>query len=156
MGLSYEIGAFIGGVILATSPISLYIAERLKPLRDFFLVLFFFSVGAELDIVLLFEVFFPTLLLALLLVAIKPGVFAALLRWQGETAATGWEVGYRLGQASEFSLLVSYVAAGAALLSKEAAHVIQGATVITLVLSSYAVIFRYPSPIAISARLRRD
>ncbi len=119
-------------------------------------MLFFFSVGAELNVALLLDVFFPTLLLALLLVAIKPSVFALLLKWQGEASATSWEVGYRLGQASEFSLLVSYVAAGAALLSIEAAHVIQGATVLTLVLSSYAVIFRYPSPIAISARLRRD
>lgn len=156
LGLSFAIGAFVAGVSLATSPIAQYIAESLRPLRDFFLVLFFFSVGAELDIGLLLEVFFPTLLLALLLVAIKPSVFALLLRWQGETGSTAWEVGYRLGQASEFSLLVSYVAVGAALLSEEAAHVIQGATVITLVLSSYAVIFRYPSPIAVSARLRRD
>jgi Kef-type K+ transport system membrane component KefB len=147
LGLSFAIGAFVAGVSLATSPIAQYIAESLRPLRDFFLVLFFFSVGAELDI---------GLLLALLLVAIKPSVFALLLRWQGETGSTAWEVGYRLGQASEFSLLVSYVAVGAALLSEEAAHVIQGATVITLVLSSYAVIFRYPSPIAVSARLRRD
>mgnify|MGYP002064701929 CR=1 FL=1 len=38
----------------------------------------------------------------------------------------------------------------------EAAHVVQGATVLTLLVSSYLVIFRYPSPIAISARLRRD
>ena len=155
-GLSFEIGAFVAGVSLATSPIAQYIAESLRPLRDFFLVLFFFSVGAELNIALLLEVFFPTLLLALALVAIKPSVFAILLKWQGEAGATAWEVGYRLGQASEFSLLVSYVAVGAALLSKEAAHVIQGATVITLILSSYAVIFRYPSPIAISAKLRRD
>ncbi|MDH3642290.1 MAG: cation:proton antiporter [Gammaproteobacteria bacterium] len=155
-GLSFEIGAFVAGVSLATSPIAQYIAESLRPLRDFFLVLFFFSVGAELDILLLGDVLFPTLLLALALVALKPGVFALLLTWQGEAKETSWEVGYRLGQASEFSLLLSYVAASAALVSIEAAHVIQGATVITLLLSSYAVIFRYPSPIAISERLRRD
>ncbi len=155
-GLSFEIGAFVAGVSLATSPISQYIAESLRPLRDFFLVLFFFSVGAGLNVVLLMDVFLPTLLLALALVAIKPGTFALLLKWQGEESTTSWEVGYRLGQASEFSLLVSYVAAGAALLSVEAAHVIQGATVLTLLISSYIVVFRYPSPIALSAELRRD
>ena len=155
-GLSFAIGAFVAGVSLATSPIAQYIAENLRPLRDFFLVLFFFSVGAGLDVMLLMDVFFPTLLLALVLVTVKPGTFALLLNWQGEERSTSWEVGYRLGQASEFSLLVSYVALGAGLLGKEAAHVIQGATVLTLLLSSYAVIFRYPSPIAISARLRRD
>jgi hypothetical protein len=95
-------------------------------------------------------------LLAVVVVALKPLVFAALLRWQGETRETAWEAGYRLGQASEFSLLVSYVAVGSALIGSEAAHVIQGATVLTLVMSTYAVIFRYPSPIAINPRLRRD
>ena len=155
-GLSLAIGAFIAGVALATSPIALYIAESLRPLRDFFLVLFFFTVGAALDVRLLLEVALPTGLLAALLMLLKPGVFSVLLRWQGEKPATAWEVGYRLGQASEFSLLVSYVAITAGLLGKEAAHVVQGATVLTLVVSSYLVIFRYPSPIAVRAELRRD
>jgi Kef-type K+ transport system membrane component KefB len=155
-GLSFEIGAFVAGVSLATSPISQYIAEHLRPLRDFFLVLFFFSVGAELNMSLLMEVFFPTILLAMALIALKPATFALALKTQGEPASSSWEVGYRLGQASEFSLLLSYVAASALLLGPEAAHVIQGATVLTLVISSYIVIFRYPSPIAISAELRRD
>ncbi len=53
IGLSYEIGAFIAGVSLATSPIAQYIAEHLKPLRDFFLILFFFTVGASLNLGLL-------------------------------------------------------------------------------------------------------
>jgi len=156
LGLSFEIGAFIAGVSLATSPIAQYIAENLRPLRDFFLVLFFFSVGAELDIALLLELLLPTILLAVALVLAKPLVFAALLRWQGEAPETAREAGYRLGQASEFSLLVSYVAGASALIGTEAAHVIQGATVLTLIMSTYAVIFRYPTPIAINPRLRRD
>ena len=155
-GLSLAIGAFVAGVALATSPIALYIAESLRPLRDFFLVLFFFAVGAAIDIRLLMQVALPTGLLAILLLLIKPGVFRALLGWQGESASTGWEVGYRLGQGSEFSLLVSYVALSAGLLGTEAAHVVQGATVLTLVVSSYLVVFRYPSPIAVRPELRRD
>jgi len=155
-GLSFEIGGFIAGVSLATSPISQYIAEHLRPLRDFFLVMFFFSVGAGLNMHLLLQVFFPTVLLAMALIAAKPVTFALALKAQGEDKDSSWEVGYRLGQASEFSLLLSYVAGTAALLGKEAAHVIQGATVLTLVISSYIVIFRYPSPIAVSEALRRD
>lgn len=156
MGLSFEIGAFVAGVALAISPISQYIAESLRPLRDFFLVLFFFSVGAGLDMQTMLHVLPPIILLALAIVVAKPVVFATLLKWQGETPDTAWESGYRLGQASEFSLLLSYVAAETALLGEEASHLIQGATVITLVLSTYVVIFRYPSPIAVSSRLRRD
>ena len=153
--LSWEIGAFVAGVSLATSPIAQYITENLRPLRDFFLVLFFFSVGAAIDPMLLLEVWMPTLLLALVLVAAKPPVFRALLQWRREPREVATEVGFRLGQASEFSLLLVFVA-GAALVSAEAAHVVQGATVLTLLLSTYLVIFRYPSPIAVTAALRRD
>jgi Kef-type K+ transport system membrane component KefB len=155
-GLSFEIGAFVAGVSLATSPISQYIAEALRPLRDFFLVLFFFSVGAEMDVALLMDVLLPTVFLAAALIVAKPATFALALKVQKETPETSWEVGYRLGQMSEFSLLLSYVALGTGLLSTEAALIIQGATVLTLLVSSYLVIFRYPSPIAPTARLRRD
>ncbi|MCE2424011.1 MAG: cation:proton antiporter [Pseudomonadales bacterium] len=153
--LSWEIGAFVAGVSLANSPIAQYITENLRPLRDFFLVLFFFSVGAAIDPTMMLHVWLPTLLLALILVGAKPPVFRALLRWQKESDGVSREVGFRLGQASEFSLLLVFVA-GAGLISGEAAHVVQGATVLTLLLSSYLVVFRYPSPIAISAELRRD
>jgi len=153
--LSFEIGAFVAGVSLANSPIANFITLELRPLRDFFLVLFFFSVGASIDLLLLLDVIVPTVVLAVTLVILKPLVFSGLLRWGGENASVSTEIGMRLGQASEFSLLVTYVA-GATLLTAEGAHVIQGATVITLLLSTYLVIFRYPSPIAVSARLRRD
>jgi Kef-type K+ transport system membrane component KefB len=155
-GLSFEIGAFVAGVSLATSPISQYIAEALRPLRDFFLVLFFFTVGAELDVGLMLEVLLPTLFLAAALIAAKPPTFAMALKAQKEPTNVSWEVGYRLGQMSEFSLLVSYLALTASLLTVESAHIIQGATVLTMLVSSYLVIFRYPSPIGISPELRRD
>ena len=155
LSLSWEIGAFVAGVSLANSPIAQYITENLRPLRDFFLVLFFFAVGAAINPSLLFEVWLPTLVLAIVLVACKPPVFQWLLRWQKESASVSREVGTRLGQASEFSLLLVFVA-GTTLLSAEAAHVVQGATVVTLLLSSYLVVFRYPSPIAVTEHLRRD
>ncbi|MEM7000325.1 MAG: cation:proton antiporter [Pseudomonadota bacterium] len=155
-GLSLEIGAFVGGVSLATSPIAQYIAESLRPLRDFFLVLFFFSVGASLNLALIPESWMAAVCLAVALIAIKPLVFAWLLKVQGETLDSAWEVGFRLGQASEFSLLLSYIAIAGGLLGERAAVVLQFATVLTLVISSYFVIFRYPSPIAPNPKLRRD
>ena len=59
LGLSEEIGAFIAGVTIATSPISQYIAGSLRPLRDFFLILFFFSVGARFDLGQLDRILLP-------------------------------------------------------------------------------------------------
>ncbi|PJE53543.1 cation:proton antiporter domain-containing protein [Marinomonas sp. BSi20584] len=155
-GLSAEMGAFIAGVALATSPISQYIATHLKPLRDFFLILFFFSIGASFNLDLLGLVIVPALILAISSMFIKPVVFRYLLKAIKEDASTSWEVGFRLGQISEFSLLIAYLAANIGLIGKEASHVIQATAILSFALSTYIVILNYPNPIAISDRLRRD
>jgi len=104
VGLSYEIGAFIAGVSIAASPIALYIAESLKPLRDFFLVMFFFSIGANFNLNYFQAVMVPAFIIAALMLLLKPVVFRVLLRQVSETKHVAWEVGVRLGQISEFSL----------------------------------------------------
>ncbi len=156
VGLSHEIGAFIAGVSVATSPIALYIANHLKPLRDFFLVLFFFSLGAGFKLELLGEVIVPSLVIAAFVLIIKPIVFRFLLFRISETSAKSWEIGFRLGQISEFSLLIVFIAASQALVSSNVSHVIQATAIITFLLSSYVVVFRFPTPIAASEKLRRD
>ena len=156
LGLSFEIGGFIAGVSLATSPIAQYIANHLKPLRDFFLVLFFFTVGASINLGLLSSLWMPIVALAFVILHVKPWTFRQLLQAQGESPDNAREVGVRLGQASEFSLLVSYMALSAGLLSTAGATILQTATVITLLVNSYWVVSRYPSPIAADPALRRD
>lgn len=156
LGLSEEIGAFIAGITIATSPISQYIAVNLKPLRDFFLVLFFFSVGARFDIGLLSEVLLAAVILASLVLVLKPVTYRFLLKGVSEKRSLAWDLGFRLGQASEFSLLIAYVAAGGALISSQASLLIQATTIITFFASSYIVVLNYPTPIAISDHLRRD
>jgi Kef-type K+ transport system membrane component KefB len=156
LGLSEEIGAFIAGVSIATSPIAQYIAVNLKPLRDFFLILFFFSVGARFDLALLDQVLAPALVLAILVLALKPVVYRFLLKGVSEHRGLAWNLGFRLGQSSEFSLLIAYVAAANAVISEEVSLLIQATTIITLLVSSYIVVLNYPTPIAISDRLRRD
>ncbi len=156
LGLSEEIGAFIAGITIATSPISQYIAVNLKPLRDFFLILFFFAVGARFEFSLMGQVWAPALLLSLLVLCLKPVVYRFLLKGVSEKRSLAWDLGFRLGQASEFSLLIAYVAVGSALISEQASLLIQATTIITLLASSYIVVLNYPTPIAISDRLRRD
>lgn len=155
-GLSAEIGAFIAGITLATSPISQYIAISLKPLRDFFLILFFFSLGARFDLGLLSDVLFASVVLAAAVLIIKPLVFRFLLGRQSESAGLAWDIGFRLGQISEFSLLIVFVASNAALIGEKASVLIQATAIITFLVSSYIVIFNYPNPIAVSDKLRRD
>lgn len=155
-GLSLEIGAFIGGISVATSPISQYIAVHLKPLRDFFLILFFFSLGASFNLGLLSEVILASSVLAACILIIKPITFRYLLGFIKEPADQSWEVGFRLGQISEFSLLIAFLATSTAIIGTNASHVIQATAIITFILNSYVVIFRFPSPIAVSDKLRRD
>ncbi|MFT7137617.1 MAG: Kef-type K+ transport system membrane component KefB [Candidatus Azotimanducaceae bacterium] len=156
VGLSHEIGAFIAGVSVATSPIALYIANHLKPLRDFFLILFFFSIGAEFQLGLLGSVIVPAAILAAVILVAKPIVFKLLLGRIKDADDKGWEIGFRLGQISEFSLLIAFLASSQSLISENASHVIQATAILTFLISSYLVVFRFPTPIAVSDRLRRD
>ncbi len=156
LGLSHEIGAFIAGISLATSPVSFFISENLKPLRDFFLVLFFFSLGAGFDLAMLDDVILPAALIAAAMLLLKPLVFDRLLRMVGESKARSSEVGARLGQLSEFSLLLAVLAWESKLIGLEASYLIQLATLLTFLVSTYRVLFKYPTPIALSAKLRRD
>lgn len=156
MGLSVEVGAFIAGISIATSPIALYIALNLKPLRDFFLVLFFFSLGAGFQLHLLADVLIPAIVLGIVVLISKPIVFRVLLHNASETVPLAWEIGFRLGQISEFSLLIAFIASSNMLISEEVSHLIQATTILTFLISSYIVVFKYPTPIAISDALRRD
>ncbi|MDA9982750.1 cation:proton antiporter [Gammaproteobacteria bacterium] len=156
LGLSYEIGAFIAGVAIATNPISRFIADSLRPIRDFFLVMFFFALGAGLNMEAIGNVLIPAALLALLVLLVKPLVFKFMLTRVSETERLGWETGWRLGQMSEFSLLIAVMALQAGLIASDAAYLIQVATLITFIGSSYLIVLRYPTPIGVSDRLRRD
>lgn len=156
LGLSEDIGAFVAGVALAASPISLFIAESLKPLRDFFLVLFFFSVGATFNFGLANQVVVPAVILALLVLAVKPVCFQFMLRKSGEKKHVSTEVGFRLGQASEFSLLVGSIAWSTKLISDVAYNLIQAATILTFIVSSYVVVLKYPTPMSLSDKMRKD
>ena len=156
LGLSYEIGAFIAGIAIATSPVALYIAESLKSLRDFFLVMFFFGLGAGFDIYAAGGVLLPAALIGVGLLLLKPVVFRLALVGQSESDNLAWETGVRLGQMSEFSLLIVFVAAGHGLISEGASLLVQIATLISFVVSAWYIVMRYPTPIAVDERLRRD
>ena len=156
LGLSYEMGAFVAGVALASSPIATHIAESLKPLRDFFLIMFFFSMGAGFAVDSLPAVALPAIVLAAAILILKPFVFRWLLLRADEKPALAAEVGARLGQGSEFALLIAALALHREVLGERAAYLIQAFTLLTFIASSYIIMWRYPTPIAVNARLRRD
>jgi Kef-type K+ transport system membrane component KefB len=125
-------------------------------LRDFFLVMFFFSLGAGFDLSMLTLVFLPAALFALLTIVGKPWVFSLLLQRHGESAYRSKEIGARLGQLSEFSLLIAVLALQSGAIGAEASYLIQLATLLSFFASTYLVVLRYPTPIALTDELRRN
>lgn len=155
-GLSYEIGAFVAGISIASCPIAIAIAERLKPLREFFLILFFFAVGSNLDLGLDPVLLGSAILFGILLVPLKIGVFRRAFRISDESKPMSDELSARLGQSSEFSILVAFSAVNIGSLSADESMIIQVATITTFIISTYWVVLRYPTPISESSKLRRD
>ena len=155
-GLSYEMGAFVAGLSIASSKVALVIAEHLKPLREFFLILFFFAVGSKLDLGLDPRLLVPAILFGAVLVPLKASVFRFAFRKSGEAPALSRELAVRLAQSSEFSLLVVFAAVSIGVLSDEKAMVIQVTTIVTFIISTYWVVMTYPTPISSSPALRND
>ncbi|MCP3908895.1 MAG: cation:proton antiporter [Oceanicoccus sp.] len=156
LGLSFEMGAFIAGISLATVPIALVIAEDLKPLRDFFLILFFFSIGAEFDLVVSQQLIVPGLIITALLMAAKPIIFKLGFKAICDKSHNSAELGVRLGQASEFSLLIAFSAMASGLIEERSSYLIQLVVVLTFVVSTYWVVNRYPTPISYKSSQRKD
>jgi len=157
-GLSHEMGAFIAGVAIAEGPIARYIDDNLKPIRDFCLVMFFFTVGAQFNLSSLPEIWLSASILAIAMLVLKPFLFRFLLRKSGEGALVSTEAGIRLGQASEFSLLLAAMAYELLpnVVSLKAIYLVQAATMITFIVSCYWVVIRYPTPMALEKKLQRD
>ena len=156
LGLSLEMGAFIAGISLATVPIALVIAEELKPLRDFFLILFFFSIGAEFDLGRAQQLIVPGLIITALLMVAKPVIFNWGFKAIGEKPQNSAELGARLGQASEFSLLIAFSALASGLIEERSSNLIQLVVVLTFVASTYWVVSAYPTPISYKSGQRKD
>lgn len=159
IGVSYEIGAFIAGVSLSRSPISFYISENLKQLRDFFLVLFFFVLGAHMNLFILWNNIIQILIISGVFLLIKPILFNFLLKKNYvlmDHQYDSFDISLRLGQISEFSLLILYESSKYNFIDKTAYNVMQAVIIITFVVSSYVIINWLNTPLAVSDRLRAD
>lgn len=156
MGLSYEIGAFLAGITIAISPISQVISERLKSLREFFIILFFFAIGAQFDILQTRDIILPAIAITMLIVVLKPFIFKRAFKLVKEKKHTAKELAWRLGQASEFSLLIAYMAFQHKTITESASYLIQLTVMLTFIVSTYIVVNNYPTPISVNKKFRRD
>ena len=90
------------------------------------------------------------------MIVLKPFIFRVLLQGMDEHKELAWSVGFRLGQNSEFSLLIAYVATSSLLITNSASLLIQTTAILTFVISTYLVIFNFPTPISPNDKLRKD
>jgi glutathione-regulated potassium-efflux system ancillary protein KefC len=155
-GLSHVAGAFVAGVAVARSPVSLFISTGLQPLRDFFLVLFFFVVGAGLDLPGVRTSLVPAAAVAAGVMLVRPFLFDRAFRALGEPAKLSGELGWRLNQLSEFGLLIAFLGRQLHVISDAASDLIVWAVILSLIASSYIVVFAYPTPIGTKRSLHQD
>ena len=156
LDLPSEVGAFIAGLSIARGKIALYLTEQLKPLRDFFLMFFFFVLGARFTVAPSAGIIIPAAILTVGILVLRPLVMAVLFRATGEEPPFARESGIRLGQASEFALIIAAAALAHNRISADVAGIVQIVTILTMLVSSYIVVFRYPTPIGVQDRLHRD
>ena len=155
-GLSHEIGAFIAGVALASNPLALYLLEGLRFFRDFFLVLFFFSLGARLDLGIIQSILVPAFFISAVILLSKPAVYYIGFRLMQEKQKFSFEMSSRLGQASEFSLIIGFFAFTASIIGEKSFQLIQLTTIITMIISSYIVVLLFPTPLSTNIKLKQD
>lgn len=136
-GFSIEVGALFAGVSLASLPFSLEIEARLKPLRDFFVVLFFIVLGESLGVKNLSEAIVPAIILSALAIALKPLAIIATLGLMGYPRRVSFLAGVNITQISEFSVILVTLAATAGVVGKSLVAVITLVAIITIAVSAY-------------------
>ncbi|MBI1284324.1 MAG: sodium:proton exchanger [Thiobacillus sp.] len=113
MGFSKEVGAFLAGFSLATSPYREAMSNRLSPVRDFLLLFFFLDLGAKLE----FQAFEGQILSAMVLSGFvligNPLIVMAIMGYMGYRKRTGFMAGLTVAQISEFSIV--FIAMGVTL-----------------------------------------
>lgn len=143
-GFSYELGAFIAGISISMIPAAHVIDEKLKPVREFFLILFFFSIGAKFDLLVTMQVLVPGIILAIILLVVKPLIFLSAFKIIKEKKIIARQLSFRLGQCSEFSMLVAFIAFSLNKISPPANYLIQLVTIITFIVSTFLIAVFFP------------
>lgn len=138
LGLSLEMGALIAGFAISVFPFHIHITARVSPLRDFFMTLFFISLGMKIPAPR--AEFLPPLA-AILIAAIvsKFLVVPPLVRLAGGSTRAGILTALNLGQVSEFSLVIAAVGVKYGHISERLMSVLIYALGISAVISTYVI-----------------
>jgi Kef-type K+ transport system membrane component KefB len=139
-GFSLEVGALAAGVALAPMVYSQEVGSRLRPLRDFFIVLFFISLGAGLNLSALGDVLPQALVLSSFVLIGNPLIVITIMGLLGYTKKTSFKAGLTVAQISEFSLVFILLARENNAISEEIVSLITVVALITIAASTYMII----------------
>jgi Kef-type K+ transport system membrane component KefB/Trk K+ transport system NAD-binding subunit len=141
LGFSLEIGALIAGIVLSISPYSTEISSKIRPLRDFFLIIFFIILGLNIKISNINLIILNALILSVIALLFKPFILMTLSAMFGYTKRTNFLVGTTLAQISEFSLIVLGLGVTMGHIAESVLSTMILTSIITITISTYFIIY---------------
>ena len=140
-GLSLEMGAIIAGLSLGASKYQPEIISRIKPLRDFFIVIFFIILGSLADFRDVKSVLIPAIELASFVIIIKPVVLYAIFRAMHFTRRNSFLSSLTSVPLSEFGFIILLAATSSGYISGPELSIFTVAAIITIFISSYLITY---------------
>lgn len=140
-GFSLEVGALAAGVALAPMIYAQEVASRLRPLRDFFIVLFFISLGSGLSFDSLAEVLPQAMILSTFVLIGNPLIVITIMGLLGYTKKTSFKAGLTVAQISEFSLVFVLLARENGAITEQIVSLVTVVAFITIAVSTYMIIY---------------
>ncbi|MEK7559615.1 MAG: cation:proton antiporter [Patescibacteria group bacterium] len=141
LGFSIEIGALIAGIMLSLTPFSYEIESRMKPLRDFFIVLFFVLLGSQMVLGNIFTLLIPVIVLSFFVLFGRPVIVLIIMNLLGYKKRTSFMAGITITQISEFSLILTGLALSLGYITKEISSLITLVGLITIGISAYLIMY---------------
>jgi Kef-type K+ transport system membrane component KefB len=140
-GFSVEIGALVAGVTLSMTPYAYEISSRLRPLRDFFIILFFILLGSQMVLANLISILIPALILSVFVLIGNPVIMIIIMNLLGFSRRTSFLTGMTVAQISEFSLILAALGFQVGHISKDVLSLITLVAVITISGSTYLILY---------------
>ncbi|MGZ8266201.1 MAG: cation:proton antiporter [Burkholderiales bacterium] len=144
LGFSNEVGAFLAGFSLASTPFREALSARLATLRDFLLLFFFIDLGARLQVESLGTHLGTALVLSLFVLAIKPLIVLGIMGVMGYRKRTSFLTAVPLAQVSEFSIVLLALGVSLGHIEQTALSIITLVALVTITASTYMIIFLQP------------
>ena len=139
MGFGIEIGALFAGMSLAGTRYHTEVEHKIRPLRDFFLIIFFIVLGTHLSPDLGADTIVPALIFSAFVLIGNPLILLIILRLFGYHPRTGFLVGVTMAQISEFSFIVLAAGMGMGVIGAELLSLATVVGMVTMVLSTYLI-----------------